>query len=60
MGKFDYEEGELQIVNRQCQICLHYDKNTKSGCKKLKEIPQKVLEDEVLCMYFEDRDRIPL
>lgn len=60
MGKFNYEEGELQIADRQCQICLHYDKNLKSGCKKLNNIPKQVLEDEVLCMYFEDKDRVPL
>ena len=40
MSKFCYEEGEIRIVECQCELCQHYN-----GGKRSKDCPTTQLDD---------------
>lgn len=48
MSKFCYEDGEVQVTNCQCELCIYYNNGTRSA-----ECPTELLEriklNEILC-----------
>lgn len=48
MSKFCYEEGELQFVECQCELCIYYNSGAQSTeCPT--ELLGKIKTNEILC-----------
>lgn len=51
MGKFDYEKGDIQIVDCECRLCVYY---AGESCENGEQPP----DGDRLCPYFERKGRI--
>ena len=49
--KYTYVEGDLELGDSQCSICIFFD-TEKKVCKKIGAIPDDVLKDIETCSLF--------
>lgn len=55
MGKFNYEKGDIRIVDSECRLCIHY---VDDGCAKGRKLSEQVTDNDRLCPYFERKRRV--
>ena len=61
MGKFSYQEGDLQIAESLCQLCIHKTEQPADCCASFPEgIPEEIREDSFRCPYYQKKSRILL
>lgn len=48
MSKFCYEDGEIQFVDCQCELCIYYNNGARSAeCPN--ELLDRIAANEILC-----------
>lgn len=54
-NRFLYTEGDVEIGDSQCSLCIHFKKE-QSECDLIGVIPRDILLDDTTCQKFEYED----
>ena len=52
MSSFEYEEGELELIDLQCELCAFWRQKTPRSCEKYPQKPLNILQNEERCPFF--------
>lgn len=59
MNRFVYEEGDTELMDSQCELCIFRDPATPEKCAKYSQKPSEVLQNERRCPFFSWKEPLP-
>lgn len=57
MERFVYAEGDLELGDSQCSLCIHFD-SERIECELVGKISPDIINDVITCDKFEYEDEL--